>query len=158
MLGMDWLLDHISANWAEVMAHPEAFAVIFLAGLVGGWAGAWIILKQRITLHQERVDHYKDMVAGKIGASLGALPHAIRPSPIALPLVIFGAASILIGAVLAYNASYINQVGPCLILVLMGLLLVVFGFVASANPSLKVPDQKPVDQELPVQEVPDQEA
>ena len=59
-------LKIISEEWATVSAHPYPFIAALIIGLLFGWAGAWLILKQRIDQNQELVDHYRDVITEKI--------------------------------------------------------------------------------------------
>lgn len=69
---MDALIDHVikivTREWAIMAAHREAFLAVLAIGLFFGWTAAWLILRQRITHHKELIEHYQEVVAGKIPA------------------------------------------------------------------------------------------
>jgi hypothetical protein len=57
---MDWAINQISTQWTVVMGAPAILFPVLLLGFFLGWGWSWQLLRQRLELHKDRAEFYKE--------------------------------------------------------------------------------------------------
>jgi hypothetical protein len=101
------LLHIIVRQWAVLMAAPIPFIAAGALGLVVGYGFAWIILRNRLTHHQELVAYYKDVAADKLPSKSSVIQSGqrianSRSMSFGLGLMIIGLVIAVIGGIVVF--------------------------------------------------------
>ncbi len=101
------LLHIIVRQWAVLMTAPIPFVATGALGLVIGYGFAWIILRNRLTHHQELVAYYKDVAADKLPNKASVIQSGQRVAnsrsmSFGLGLMVIGLVIAVIGGIVVF--------------------------------------------------------
>ena len=101
------LMHIIVRQWAVLMTAPIPFIAAGALGLVVGYGFAWIILRNRLTHHQELVAYYKDVAADKLPSKSAVIQSGQRVAnsrsmSFGLGLMVIGLVVAVIGGIVVF--------------------------------------------------------